>query len=154
MFQAMRRVAVLVFVAAGIFGFLRAQNKSSGAEISRLQNAPAQAAQSSGASESPHAFQLDAQGRPVTAGDFVKSGPVIFEDISEKAGLTKWTHKMGAPAKTYPSSRIACRLAQRGESGRRRRRRLRAHRTRLRRRGRSGLRGRLARDRLRRSRRR
>jgi hypothetical protein len=101
MFQAMRQVAVWVFVAAGILRFLRAQDKSSGAEISRLQNAPAQAAQSSGASESPHAFQLDAQGRPVTAGDFVKSGPVIFEDISEKAGLTKWTHKMGAPAKTY-----------------------------------------------------
>ncbi len=31
----------------------------------------------------------------------MKSGPVIFEDISEKAGLTKWTHKMGTPAKTY-----------------------------------------------------
>jgi hypothetical protein len=101
MFQQMRRVAVWVFVAAGLLGFLCAQNKSSGAEISRLQNAPAQAAQSSGASESPHAFQLDAQGRPITEGGFVKSGPVVFEDISEKAGLTKWTHKMGTTAKTY-----------------------------------------------------
>jgi len=31
----------------------------------------------------------------------VQSGPVIFEDISEKAGLTKWTHKMGTPEKKY-----------------------------------------------------
>ena len=31
----------------------------------------------------------------------MKSGPVIFEDISERAGLTKWTHKMGTPQKKY-----------------------------------------------------
>ncbi|HEY2471572.1 MAG TPA: CRTAC1 family protein [Terracidiphilus sp.] len=37
----------------------------------------------------------------ITAGGFVKSGPIVFEDVSEKAGLTKWTHKMGAPAKDY-----------------------------------------------------
>ena len=46
-------------------------------------------------------MQLDAQQRPITAGGFVKSGPVVFEDVSEKAGLTKWTHKMGTPAKKY-----------------------------------------------------
>ncbi len=45
--------------------------------------------------------KLDAEKRPITAGGFVKSGPVVFEDISESAGLTKWTHRMGAPAKTY-----------------------------------------------------
>lgn len=54
-----------------------------------------------GAGDSPHAPQLDAQHRPITEGGFVKSGPVIFEDDSEKAGLTKWTHKMGTPQKTY-----------------------------------------------------
>lgn len=31
----------------------------------------------------------------------MKTGPVIFEDISEKAALTKWTHTMGTPEKTY-----------------------------------------------------
>ncbi len=31
----------------------------------------------------------------------MKTGPVVFEDISEEAGLTKWTHKMGTPEKTY-----------------------------------------------------
>src|SRR6266567_8316047 len=50
---------------------------------------------------SPHPVQLDAQHRPITAGGFVKSGPVVFEDASEKSGLAKWTHKMGTPVKDY-----------------------------------------------------
>ena len=65
------------------------------------ETTPAQAAHASTAAESPHAVQLDAQHRPITAGGFVKSGPVVFEDISEKAGLTKWTMKAGTPAKKY-----------------------------------------------------
>ena len=44
---------------------------------------------------------LDAEQRPITAGGFVKSGPTIFKDISEKSGLTAWTHKMGTPQKPY-----------------------------------------------------
>ncbi len=49
----------------------------------------------------PQPAQFDEQHRPITAGGFVKSGPVIFEDISEKAGLTHWTHKMGTKEKKY-----------------------------------------------------
>ena len=49
----------------------------------------------------PRPAQFDEQRRPITAGGFVKSGPVIFEDISEKAGLTHWTHKMGTKEKKY-----------------------------------------------------
>jgi len=49
----------------------------------------------------PPAPQLDDQHRPITAGGFVASGPVIFKDVSEKAGLTKWSHKMGTPEKKY-----------------------------------------------------
>ena len=44
---------------------------------------------------------LDSENRPITAGGFVKTGPVVFKDISAKAGLTKWTHKMGTPQKPY-----------------------------------------------------
>src|SRR5215469_13872381 len=50
---------------------------------------------------SPHPVQLDAQHRPITAGGFVPSGPIVFEDASERAGLARWTHSMGTPAKTY-----------------------------------------------------
>lgn len=44
---------------------------------------------------------LDDEKRPITAGGFVKTGPVIFQDESEKAGLTTWKHKMGTPQKAY-----------------------------------------------------
>jgi hypothetical protein len=39
--------------------------------------------------------------RPITAGGFVDHGPVIFEDITKKAGLSGWTHKMGVPRKDF-----------------------------------------------------
>jgi hypothetical protein len=42
---------------------------------------------------------LDSENRPITAGGFVKTGPVIFKDISEQAGLTVWKHTMGTPEK-------------------------------------------------------
>jgi hypothetical protein len=44
---------------------------------------------------------LDSEHRPTTAGGFVKTGPVIFEDVSAKAGLTSWHHTMGTPQKEY-----------------------------------------------------
>jgi len=77
-------------------------NSSPSVQQTESQADGAQAAHAGGgAGDSPHAAQLDAQHRPITEGGFVKTGPVIFEDDSEKAGLTKWTHKMGTPQKTY-----------------------------------------------------
>ncbi len=46
-----------------------------------------------------HEAVLDAEHRPITAGGFVKTGPVIFEDVAGKAGLTTWQHRMGSPEK-------------------------------------------------------
>ncbi len=43
----------------------------------------------------------DSEHRPITAGGFVKTGPVIFEDISAKSKLTSWHHTMGTPQKKY-----------------------------------------------------
>ena len=43
----------------------------------------------------------DAQKRPITAGGFVNSGPVIFEDASKSSGLSKWQHVMGTQDKKY-----------------------------------------------------
>ena len=48
-----------------------------------------------------HAAVLDDQHRPITAGGFVAEGPVVFRDIADKAGLTKWQHRMGNPEKEY-----------------------------------------------------
>ncbi len=48
-----------------------------------------------------HAAVLDDQHRPITAGGFVKAGPVIFENTAEQAGLTRWHHTMGTADKKY-----------------------------------------------------
>ena len=48
-----------------------------------------------------HAAVLDEEHRPITAGGFVKSGPVIFENATEKAGLGTWHHTMGTLAKRF-----------------------------------------------------
>jgi enediyne biosynthesis protein E4 len=48
-----------------------------------------------------HAAVLDSEHRPITAGGFVKSGPAIFQDVAQKAGLTTWKHTMGTPEKRY-----------------------------------------------------
>jgi enediyne biosynthesis protein E4 len=44
---------------------------------------------------------LDKQQRPITAGGFVQTGPIIFQDIAAKAGLTSWKHTMGSPDKHF-----------------------------------------------------
>ncbi len=43
----------------------------------------------------------DEQRRPITAGGFVDSGPVVFQDITKSAGLSGWSHKMGVPEKKF-----------------------------------------------------
>jgi hypothetical protein len=104
MFRALRATTFWRLLSAGVPAFLFAQAGGPGAAPTAKQ-APAESAQPAahGVQEtgSPHPRQLDQQHRPITAGGFVKSGPVVFEDISEKAGLTRWTHKMGGPRKEY-----------------------------------------------------
>ena len=48
-----------------------------------------------------HAAIYDQQLRPITAGGFVKNGPLIFKDIAKQAGLTSWHHEMGTPDKRF-----------------------------------------------------
>lgn len=47
----------------------------------------------------PHAAVFDNQHRPITAGGFVKTGPVVFVDATEKAGLSKWRNVTGTSEK-------------------------------------------------------
>ncbi len=44
---------------------------------------------------------LDAEKRPITAGGYVDAGPIVFQNIAEKAGLTKWREHTGTPQKKY-----------------------------------------------------
>ena len=47
----------------------------------------------------PQTAVFDSQHRPITAGGTVKTGPVVFIDATEKAGLSKWRNVTGAPEK-------------------------------------------------------
>ena len=51
------------------------------------------------ANAGPQKAEFDSQHRPVTAGGFVKTGPVIFQDVAQAAGLTSWHHTAGTPEK-------------------------------------------------------
>jgi hypothetical protein len=69
-----------------------AQSTSPGAQ------APAMGGSNTG---TPHAAVLDEEHRPITAGGFTRTGPVLFQDIARQAGLTTWKHVMGTPEKQF-----------------------------------------------------
>lgn len=58
-----------------------------------------QAAGGAMANAGSHVAVFDAQHRTITAGGFVKTGPIVFEDVAKQAGLTTWQDKAGTPEK-------------------------------------------------------
>jgi len=77
--------------------------------IAKLKNVIAQTpevhaqqqSQSAVSSGAAHPAVLDAEHRPITAGGFAETGPVVFENDAEKAGLTTWHHVMGTPERKF-----------------------------------------------------
>jgi enediyne biosynthesis protein E4 len=63
------------------------------------QKVPMQSSQDGMANAGPHKAEYDSEHRPITAGGFVKTGPVIFMDVAKAAGLTGWHHTAGTSAK-------------------------------------------------------
>src|SRR6185437_5455149 len=88
---------VCICASAGVLVGLNAQEQTS-TPAQSSQGPSTQGAVSTGEA---HPAVLDAEHRPITAGGFVDSGPVIFQDIAEKAGLSKWQHVMGTPEKQF-----------------------------------------------------
>jgi len=43
----------------------------------------------------------DEHKRPITAGGFVDSGPIVFQDVTKTARLAGWSHKMGSIQKKF-----------------------------------------------------
>src|SRR6202050_1880210 len=86
---------------AGPVGVLevRAQD-AAGQSVYGAKGSP-EAPQGGSATAGVFAPVLDSEKRPITAGGFVKEGPIPFQEIAEKAGLTSWRHTMGTPAKNY-----------------------------------------------------
>ena len=60
---------------------------------------PAIAQQSGMAAGTAQTAEFDAQHRPVTAGGFVTTGPIVFQDVAAQAGLTRWHNTTGTPEK-------------------------------------------------------
>ena len=91
-----------MFVTLGVLPS-RAQNPQPSQSPLYGGSAPASpsAQQSGSATAGVFAPVLDSENRPITAGGFVKNGPVVFKDISAQAGLTSWKHTMGTPQKAY-----------------------------------------------------
>ncbi len=72
-------------------------NGSPGKPVEGSQPAASSGSSTGGA----HAAILDAEHRPITAGGFVKTGPIVFQDIAAKAGLNSFHHVSGTPEKSY-----------------------------------------------------
>src|ERR1035437_9147784 len=51
------------------------------------------------ANAGPQEAHFDKLNRPITAGGFVKSGPIVFQNVAGPAGLTRWHHTAGTPEK-------------------------------------------------------
>jgi hypothetical protein len=106
MFEPLRAAALLGLLAGSTAVCLSAQvtnpQMPAPGQQTEQPSGGAHATSEGGVNTGPaHPAQYDEQRRPITAGGFVKSGPVIFDDISQKAGVTHWSHKMGSPEKKY-----------------------------------------------------
>jgi enediyne biosynthesis protein E4 len=102
--SATRLVIFLLLVAMEfVFPLIPAAAQTSVGTTAQSPNKTAKAPQAHGvvSTAGAHAAVLDAEKRPITAGGFVDSGPIVFQDVAEKAGLTRWRHVMGTPQKTY-----------------------------------------------------
>jgi hypothetical protein len=82
-------------------GAQHAQDAANAAPKTGVAQQPGEMRQSQGgmANAGPQAAVFDSQHRPITAGGFVKSGPIVFQDVAAAAGLTRWHHQAGTPDK-------------------------------------------------------
>ncbi len=102
----MKLVRVLIltaFLAADIgTAVARAQSVGNQTDSPLANHEGAQSPSRGGASTGGvYAPVFDAGHRPITAGGFIKDAPLIFEDVTDKAGLSGWHHTMGTAAKRF-----------------------------------------------------
>jgi hypothetical protein len=89
-----RTIALLVLIAVMLQTEPRAFSQKPKADPSAV--APVQQTQGAVSTGGVHTAILDSEKRPITAGGFVDTGPIVFQDVAEKAGLTRWRHVMGS----------------------------------------------------------
>src|ERR1700678_715659 len=93
--EACRKIAFLVLAISGLW-LTEHWALSQPPEASQSSAAPVRQTQGAVSTGSAHAAVLDNEKRPITAGGFVDHGPVVFQEVAEKAGLTHWRHVMGS----------------------------------------------------------
>ena len=69
------------------------------AALACMSGLQAQQAPGSMATGAAQKATLDEQHRPITAGGFVKTGPIVFQDVAAQAGLATWHNTTGTPEK-------------------------------------------------------
>jgi enediyne biosynthesis protein E4 len=94
----MQKVASRGAVFAGVLGILLCAALASAQEAPKPNEKQGQG-EMGVATGAAHPAVKDAQSRPITAGGFVDGAPVIFADITKQAGLDKFRHRSGTPAK-------------------------------------------------------
>jgi hypothetical protein len=111
---ALSPVASFAAVLVSLFLFLagissRAQTSSGSVSTAGADATPQQSQiMSTGAAASP---VFDSEKRAITAGGFVKSGPVIFHNTAKSAGLNQWKNVTGTPSKKFLLETIGCGVA-------------------------------------------
>ena len=100
MTNSISRRFILVPAACLLAASLSAQSPLE-SQKDRSQEGAQPAARGGSAAAGVFAPVLDAEHRPITAGGTVSTGPIVFQDIAAKAGLTTWHHTMGTPEKRY-----------------------------------------------------
>ncbi len=91
------RVFLFAFLFLGASSPLLVQMPSAGGQP--LVGVAPQSNAGGMANAGPHAAVFDSKHRPITAGGFVKTGPIVFQNVAAAAGLTKWHHEAGTPEK-------------------------------------------------------
>src|ERR1700733_112358 len=99
--EGRRRAGYAALAAAGFLLPFTIDSPFLGRAQSQQSGRAGDAQQGSVSTGSAHPAVLDSENRPITAGGFVDSGPIVFQDVAEKAGLTKWRHVMGTPEKKF-----------------------------------------------------
>ncbi len=101
--EGTRMIVLLLLLALAASGICAQEPATMGNPPSQSsgqqQGHPAQRSQGGMANAGPQEAEFDSQHRPITAGGFVKTGPIIFQDVAQAAGLTSWRHKAGTPEK-------------------------------------------------------
>jgi hypothetical protein len=68
-------------------------------DAQKTPSAPSSMPQAGMATGPVQKVEFDTQHRPITAGGFVKTGPIVFQNVAAQAGLGRWRNITGGPAK-------------------------------------------------------